>query len=91
MSIRHVTVTTDRAFDEVVAAVHAGLGRVPDFGELVQRLMAADDAGEFEAMVTEVEGSSGVIEFSASTWVAPSRRAIPTGAGACCASSPATR
>ena len=63
VSIRRVTVTTDRAFDDVIAAVYAGLGRVPDFGELVQRLMAADDAGNFEAMVTEVEGSSGLIEF----------------------------
>ena len=51
VAIRRVTVTTDRAFDDVVAAVYAGLGRVPDFGALVRRMLAADGAERLEAMV----------------------------------------
>jgi hypothetical protein len=61
--IRRVTVTTDRPFDDVVTAVYAGLGRVPDFGALVQKWSTARNPEEFEAIIAEVEGSSGLIEF----------------------------
>lgn len=61
--IRRVTVSTERPFDDVVAAVYAGLGRVPDFRGLVERWSTARDAEEFEAIVGAVSGSSGLIEF----------------------------
>jgi uncharacterized protein (DUF302 family) len=61
--IRRVTVTTERPFDDVVTAVYAGLGRVPDFRALVQKWSAARDADGFEATVAEAVGSSGLIEF----------------------------
>jgi uncharacterized protein (DUF302 family) len=61
--IRLVTVITERPFDDVVAAVYAGLGRVPDFRGLVERWSTARDAEEFEAIVGAVSGSSGLIEF----------------------------
>ncbi|TPG25629.1 DUF302 domain-containing protein [Mycolicibacterium hodleri] len=63
VSITRVTVSSGRPFDEVVAAVYAGLGRVPDFGELVARWSAARDAAEFETTVGAATGSSGLIEF----------------------------
>jgi uncharacterized protein (DUF302 family) len=61
--ITRVTVRTQRPFDDVVAAVYAGLGRVPDFRGLVERWSSARDAAEFEATVGAVSGSSGLIEF----------------------------
>jgi uncharacterized protein (DUF302 family) len=61
--IRRVTVSTERPFDDVAAAVYAGLGRVPDFRGLVKRWSTARDAEEFEAIVGAVSGSSGLIEF----------------------------
>jgi uncharacterized protein (DUF302 family) len=61
--IRRVTVSTERPFDDVVAAVYAGLGRVPDFRGLVERWSTARNAEEFEAIVGAVSGSSGLIEF----------------------------
>ena len=61
--ITRVTVSTQRPFDEVAAAVYTGLGRVPDFGALVQKWSAARDADEFEATVGAASGSSGLIEF----------------------------
>ncbi|MDP9165357.1 MAG: DUF302 domain-containing protein [Actinomycetota bacterium] len=61
--IRRVTITTDAAFDDVVAAVYAGLGRAPDFGEFVQQCQATRDAGELDSVVDAVSGSSGLIEF----------------------------
>jgi hypothetical protein len=61
--IRRVTVSTERPFDDVVAAVYPGLGRVPDFRGLVERWSTARDAEEFEAIVGAVSGSSGLIEF----------------------------
>ena len=63
VSITRVTVSTERPFDEVVATVYAGLGRVPDFGELVARWSATRDAAEFEATTAAVSGNSGLIEF----------------------------
>ena len=61
--IRRVTVTSMRPFDDVVAALYAGLGRVPDFGGLVRRWNAAADRDEFDAVVNPVAGNSGLIEF----------------------------
>lgn len=61
--IQRVTVTTARAFDDVVAGVYAGIGRVPDFRSLVQRWNDARDATELETAVRSVSGSSGLIEF----------------------------
>jgi hypothetical protein len=61
--IRRVTVITERPFDDVVAAVYAGLGRVPDFRGLVERWSTARDAEEFDAIVGAASGSSGLIEF----------------------------
>jgi hypothetical protein len=61
--IRRVTVTSDRPFDDVVAALYEGLGRVSDFGALERRWNAATDRDEFDAVVGPVAGSSGLIEF----------------------------
>lgn len=61
--VRRVTVSSDRPFDDVVAAVYSGLGRVPDFDKLVERWSAARTRDEFEATVAKVAGSSGLIEF----------------------------
>jgi uncharacterized protein (DUF302 family) len=61
--IRRVTVTTERPFDDVVAAVYAGLGRVPDFRRFVEEWSAASDAEQFDATVAAVTGSSGLLEF----------------------------
>ena len=63
VEVRRVTVTTSRSFDEVVAAVYAGLGRVADFGRVVRRWSEARDREEFDAVVAPVTGSSGLIEF----------------------------
>jgi hypothetical protein len=41
--IQRVTVRSDRPFDDVVAAVYAGLGRVEDFGALDRRSNKAGD------------------------------------------------
>jgi uncharacterized protein (DUF302 family) len=61
--VRRVTVTSDRPFDQVVAAVYAGLGRVDDFGGLIRRSSQAKDRSEFDAVIEPVAGSSGLIEF----------------------------
>lgn len=63
LPIRRVTLTTEKAFDEVVAAVYSGLGRAPDFRALLERWSAARDRDEFDALVAGVAGSSGLIEF----------------------------
>jgi uncharacterized protein (DUF302 family) len=62
-AIHRVTVTSARPFDDVVAALYAGLGRVPNFAALVQDWSAATDRDEFDAVVGPVAGSSGLIEF----------------------------
>jgi uncharacterized protein (DUF302 family) len=61
--IQRVTVRSDRPFDDVVAAVYAGLGRVEDFGALDRRSNRARDRTEFDAVIEPVAGSSGLIEF----------------------------
>ncbi|MET0456279.1 MAG: DUF302 domain-containing protein [Mycobacterium sp.] len=61
--IRRVTVSSTRPFDDVVADVYGGLGRVPDFHEFVQRWKTAGGRDELDAMVAAVAGSSGLIEF----------------------------
>ena len=61
--IQRVTVRSDRPFDDVVAAVYAGLGRVEDFGALDRRSKKSRDRTEFDAVIEPVAGSSGLIEF----------------------------
>jgi uncharacterized protein (DUF302 family) len=63
ISVRRVTVTSQRPFDDVVAEVYAGLGRVDDFGALLRSWRVARDRAEFEADVAAVAGSAGLIEF----------------------------
>ncbi|KAA0086937.1 DUF302 domain-containing protein [Mycolicibacterium sp. P9-64] len=63
VAVRRVTVTSQRPYDDVVAAVYAGLGRVPDFGQAVRDWYKARDRGEFDALVEPVAGSSGLLEF----------------------------
>ncbi|MDX1892524.1 hypothetical protein [Mycolicibacterium sp. 050158] len=63
VAVSRVTVHSARPFDDVVAAVYAGLGRVDDFAAEVRRWNAASDAAEFEAIVAAESGSSGLIEF----------------------------
>ena len=54
--------TTVRPFDDVVAAVYAGLGRVPNFREAVS-WYSARARDEFDAMPEPIAGSSGLLEF----------------------------
>jgi len=61
--IQRVTVRSDRPFDDVVAAVYAGLGRTDDFAGLNRQSLAARDRDEFDAVIEPVAGSSGLIEF----------------------------
>jgi hypothetical protein len=60
VEVRRVTVTTDRPFDDVVAAAYAGLGRVRD---LARRWGAAGSRDEFDALIEPMAGSSGLLEF----------------------------
>ena len=50
VELHRFSVTTDRPFDDVVAAVYAGLGRVPDFRESVRSWSTAGDRAEFDAI-----------------------------------------
>jgi uncharacterized protein (DUF302 family) len=61
--IQRVTVRSDRPFDDVVAAVYAGLGRTDDFAGLNRQSLAARDRDEFDAVIEPIAGSSGLIEF----------------------------
>jgi uncharacterized protein (DUF302 family) len=61
--IQRVTVRSERPFDDVVAAVYAGLGMVEHFDGLVRRWSSATGRDEFDAVVEPVAGSSGLIEF----------------------------
>ena len=63
VAVRRVTVTSTRPYDDVVAAVYAGLGRVPDFGQAVRDWYSARDPDEFDALVEPMAGSSGLLEF----------------------------
>ena len=89
--IRRVTVKSERPFDDVVAAVYAGLGMVEHFDGLVRRWSAATDREEFDAVIEPVAGSSGLIEFlSLRPRRACSRFETPTAAAGCSGSSRAT-
>jgi len=57
-------VISDRSFDDVLAAVHGGLG-TPDFGALERRLEAIDDWIAYQAVVADQAGSSGLMVFLA--------------------------
>jgi uncharacterized protein (DUF302 family) len=61
--IQRVTVRSERPFDDVTAAVYAGLGMVEHFDGLIRRWSAAKDRAEFDAIVDPIAGSSGLIEF----------------------------
>jgi hypothetical protein len=63
VEVRRVTVTSTQPFDDVVAAVYAGLGRVPDFGQAVRDWYTARDRDEFDAAVEPMAGSTGLLEF----------------------------
>ena len=63
VEVRRVTFTSTQPFDDVVAAVYAGLGRVPDFGQAVRDWYTARDRDEFDAAVEPMAGSSGLLEF----------------------------
>lgn len=63
VEVRRVTITSTRPFDDVVAAVYAGLGRVPNFGDAVRDWYSAHNRDEFDALVEPTAGSSGLLEF----------------------------
>jgi uncharacterized protein (DUF302 family) len=63
VTITRVTVTSDCSFDDVVAAVYAGLGRVGNFAATVADWRNATDRESFDAAVAPLTGSSGLIEF----------------------------
>src|SRR5689334_23032344 len=63
VTISRVTVTSDGSFDDVVAAVYAGLGRVGNFAAAVADWGQATDRESFDAAVQPLTGSSGLIEF----------------------------
>jgi hypothetical protein len=63
VEIRRFTITSTRPYDDVVAAVYAGLGRVTDFGKAVRTWYSARDRDEFDASVEPMAGSSGLLEF----------------------------
>jgi uncharacterized protein (DUF302 family) len=58
---RHELIS-DKPFDEVLAAVHAGLGEV-DFAAFQRRLALLGDWNAFQAAVAEQAGSSGLLVF----------------------------
>ncbi|MEI9954058.1 MAG: hypothetical protein WDO74_35050 [Pseudomonadota bacterium] len=58
---RHELISA-KDFDEVLAAVHAGLGR-PDFGAFNRQLSALDDWQAFKHAVAKQAGSSGLLIF----------------------------
>jgi hypothetical protein len=63
VEVRRVTITSTRPFDDVVAGVYSGLGRVPNFGQTVRDWYTARDRNEFDALVEPLAGSSGLLEF----------------------------
>jgi hypothetical protein len=63
VELHRFSVTTDRPFDDVVAAVYAGLGRVPDFRETARSWHTASSRDDFDAMLERLTGSSGLLEF----------------------------
>jgi len=63
VTISRVTVTSDGSFDDVVAAVYAGLGRVGNFAATVADWRNTADRESFDAAVEPLTGSSGLIEF----------------------------
>ena len=58
---RHEFLST-RSFDEVLAAVHAGLGH-PDFAALVHRLALETDWDSYQSAVAAETGTSGLMVF----------------------------
>jgi uncharacterized protein (DUF302 family) len=63
VTINRVTVTSDGSFDDVIAAVYAGLGRVGNFAATVADWRNTTDRESFDAAVEPLTGSSGLIEF----------------------------
>jgi uncharacterized protein (DUF302 family) len=70
MSDSHVSVValerhelvSDKPFDDVLAAVHSGLGR-PNFGEFEEHLAHLTDWDTFKTAVADQAGSSGLLVF----------------------------
>jgi hypothetical protein len=58
-AIRRVTVTSDHSFDDVVAAVYAGLGRIGNFAAALADWRNAPDRESFDAAVQPLTGPSG--------------------------------
>jgi uncharacterized protein (DUF302 family) len=63
VAIRRVTVTSDHSFDDVVAAVYAGLGRIGNFAAALAVWRNAADRESFDAAVRPLTGPSGLIEL----------------------------
>jgi hypothetical protein len=63
VDVRRFTITSTRPYDDVVAAVYAGLGRVENFGQAVRDWYSARDRDGFDALVEPMAGSSGLLEF----------------------------
>ena len=61
--VRRVTVISEHSFDEVVAAVYAGLGRVGNFAPTLADWSSTTDRESFDAAVRPLTGRSGLIEF----------------------------
>lgn len=63
VAVRRVNVTSDRPFDDVVASVYAGLGRIDNFAAALGDWRNAADRESFDAAVRPLTGPSGLIEF----------------------------
>jgi uncharacterized protein (DUF302 family) len=63
VAISRVTVTSDHPFDDVVAAVYAGLGRIRNLSAALADWRNAADRESFDAAVHPLTGPSGLIEF----------------------------
>jgi uncharacterized protein (DUF302 family) len=63
LAIRRVTVTSAHSFDDVVAAVYAGLARIGNFAAALADWRNAPDRESFDAAVQPLTGPSGLIEF----------------------------
>jgi uncharacterized protein (DUF302 family) len=63
VAIKRVTVTSDYLFDDVVAAVYAGLGNIGNFGAALADWRNAADRESFDAAVQPLAGPSGLTEI----------------------------
>jgi hypothetical protein len=61
--IQRITIVTHRRFDDVVNALHQGIGHPPDMAALVKRWNSAGTSEELDRLAAEAEGSSGLMQF----------------------------